>query len=37
MWKYQNNTVIIAYDKPDKIVELEKKKKQDIAKMGTGQ
>ena len=30
MWKYQNNTVIIGYPKPDKIIELEKKKKADI-------
>ena len=22
-WKYQNNTVIIGYEKPDKIIELE--------------
>ena len=34
-WKYQNNTVIISYDKPEKIKEIEKKKKQDIQKMGT--
>ena len=26
-WKYQNNTVIISYDKPDKVIEMEKKKK----------
>lgn len=25
-WKYQHNTLIIGYDKPDKIIELEKKK-----------
>ena len=25
-WKFQNNTLIISYDKPDKIIELEKKK-----------
>lgn len=29
-WKYQNNTVIISYDKPDKVMEMEKKKKSDI-------
>ena len=33
-WKYQNNTVIISYDKPDKIIELEKKKAADLQKMG---
>ena len=26
-WKYQNNTVIISYDKPEKCIEAEKKKK----------
>ena len=26
-WKYQNNTVIIAYEKPGHIIELEQKKK----------
>ena len=26
-WKYQNNTVIIAYEKPQHIIELEKNKK----------
>jgi uncharacterized protein YjiK len=25
-WKYQHNTLLIGYDKPDKILELEKKK-----------
>lgn len=25
-WKYQNNTLIIGYDKPDKIIELDRKK-----------
>ena len=29
-WKYQNNTLIIGYDKPDKILELDKKKQQEI-------
>lgn len=29
-WKYQNNTVIIGYDKPEKVIEMEKKKKKDI-------
>lgn len=27
VWKYQNNTVIIGYDKPASIIELDKKKK----------
>lgn len=30
-WKYQHNTLIIGYDKPDKILELEKKKQAEIA------
>lgn len=34
-WKYQNNTVIISYDKPDKVIEMEKKKKADVNKLGT--
>jgi len=25
-WKYQNNTLIIGYDKPEKIKELDRKK-----------
>jgi hypothetical protein len=29
VWKYQNNTLIIGYDKPDKILELERKKLQE--------
>lgn len=29
-WKYQNNTLIIGYDKPEKILELDKKKQQEI-------
>ena len=33
-WKYQNNTVIISYDKPEKIIELDKKKLSEIANMG---
>ena len=33
-WKYQNNTVIISYDKPDEVIELEKKRKNDVQKMG---
>ena len=33
-WKYQNNTVIISYDKPAKVIEMEKKKKSDIQKLG---
>lgn len=34
-WKYQNNTVIISYDKPAKVIEIEKKKKSDLQQMGT--
>ena len=34
MWKYQNNTVIIAYNKPSKCIEAEKKKKAEMEKMG---
>jgi uncharacterized protein YjiK len=26
-WKYQNNTVVISYDKPAQVLEIEKKKK----------
>jgi hypothetical protein len=26
VWKYQHNTLIIGYDKPEKILELDKKK-----------
>ncbi len=33
-WKYQNNTVIIAYTKPQKCIEIEAKKKTDLATMG---
>ena len=33
-WKYQNNTVIISYDKPAKVIEMEKKKKADLQKLG---
>ena len=33
-WKYQNNTVIISYDKPEKILEFETKKGQDLKKLG---
>ena len=29
-WKYQNNTLIVGYDKPDKILELDKKKQHEI-------
>lgn len=35
MWKYQNNTVIIAYNKPKKCIEIEQKKKEDLNKMGS--
>ena len=34
VWKYQNNTLIIGYDKPDKILELERKKAQEIKQLG---
>lgn len=34
MWKYQNNTVIIAYNKPSKCIEAEKKKQAEMQKMG---
>ena len=33
-WKYQNNTLIIGYDKPNKILELDRKKQQEIKKLG---
>lgn len=33
-WKYQNNTVLIGYEKPDKILELEQQKKKEVANMG---
>eukprot|EP00347_Sterkiella_histriomuscorum_P010679 403375340 len=36
-WKYQNNTLIVGYDKPDKILELELKKRQEIQKLGKSQ
>lgn len=29
-WKYQNNTLIISYDKPKHILELEKQKQAEI-------
>ena len=35
-WKYQNNTVIISYDKPEKCIEAEKKKKESLSTIGTG-
>jgi hypothetical protein len=25
-WKFQNNTLLISYDKPEKVLELERKK-----------
>ena len=34
VWKYQNNTVIIGYDKPEQVIEMEKRKKQEITTMG---
>ncbi len=27
VWKFQNNTLIIGYDKPEKILELDRKKR----------
>ena len=33
-WKYQNSTVIISYDKPDQVIELEKKKRTDLKNIG---
>lgn len=30
-WKYQHNTLIVGYDKPEKVIEVEKKKIQEIA------
>lgn len=33
VWKFQHNTLIVGYDKPDKILELEKKKQQEIANL----
>jgi len=33
VWKYQHNTLIIGYDKPEKILELEKKKQIEIANL----
>jgi hypothetical protein len=36
-WKYQHNTLIIGYDKPDKILELEKQKNQEIANLAKQQ
>jgi len=30
-WKFQHNTLIIGYDKPDKILELDRKKREEIA------
>lgn len=35
VWKYQNNTVIIGYDKPDKVKEMDEKKKKDIQTLGS--
>ena len=35
VWKYQNNTVIIGYDKPEQVIELEKRKKEEITTMKT--
>jgi protein DPCD len=32
-WKYQHNTLIIGYDKPDKILELDRKKQEEIAQL----
>lgn len=32
-WKYQNNTLIIGYDKPGKILELEREKLKEVVSM----
>ena len=32
-WKYQHNTLIVGYDKPEKILELERKKQLEIAQL----
>jgi hypothetical protein len=34
-WKFQNNTLIIGYDKPPKILDLEKKKVSEIKTIKT--
>ena len=36
-WKYQHNTMIIEYDKPEKIIELDKKKQLEIANLAKQQ
>ena len=33
-WKYQNSTVIISYDKPQKIIDAENKKKSELKTLG---
>jgi hypothetical protein len=33
-WKYANNALLIGYDKPDQILELERKKQSDIKNLG---
>jgi uncharacterized protein YjiK len=33
-WKYANNSLLIGYDKPAQILELEKKKQSDIKNLG---
>lgn len=32
-WKFQHSTLIIGYDKPEKILELDRKKQQEIANL----
>ena len=34
-WKYQNNTVIIGYEKPIKVLELEEKKRNEVKQLDT--
>ena len=36
-WKFQNNTLIIGYDKPEKILELERKKRAEIQQLSKKQ
>ena len=35
-WKYQNNTVIISYDKPQQVIDMENKKKSELKNIGVG-
>lgn len=36
-WKFQNNTLIIGYDKPEKILDLDKKKRAEIQALSSKQ